>query len=172
MKTLILFSSKYGGTEKCAHLLSEKLNGDVNVINLKENKNITLSDYDKIIVGSSIYVGNVQADIKDFCSNNSDSLIAKPFGLFLSCMADSKEEIKSYAQKSFSNELINHATIVDSLGGVFNFEKMNFFERQIIKMILKSKNKNGELDIKIDGKANVSTILNKKVLKFANAMNS
>ena len=38
MKTLILFASKYGGSEKCANLLSEKLNGDVTVVNLKENK--------------------------------------------------------------------------------------------------------------------------------------
>lgn len=172
MKTLILFASKYGGAEKCANLISEKLNGDVNIINLKENKNIQISDYDKIIVGCSVYVGNVQAEIKDFCALNSALLITKPFGLFLSCMADSKEEIKSYTQNAFSNELINHATIVDSLGGVFNFKKMNFFEKQIIKMILKSKHKKGELNNKIDGKTDISTISNEKLLKFVNAMNT
>lgn len=172
MKTLILFSSKYGGAEECAKLLSEKLNGDFNIINLKENKNIEISDYDKIIVGCSIYAGNVQAEVKEFCALNSASLITKPFGLFLSCMTDNKEEIKPYIQKSFSDELINHATIVDSLGGVFNFQKMNFFEKQIIKMILKSKHKKGEINVKTDGKTNISTISNEKILKFANAMNA
>ena len=171
MKTLILFASKYGATEKCANLLSEKLNCDVTVMNLKENKNINLSDYDKIIVGSSIYAGNVQAEIKNFCTTNSNSLMSKPFGLFLSCMADSKEEIESYIQKSFSKELINHATIIDSLGCIFDFHKMNFFERQLIKMIFKSKNKKGESDIKMDGKTNFSTISNEKILKFANKLN-
>lgn len=172
MKTLILFASKYGGAEKCANLLSEKLNDDFNIVNLKQTKNIQISDYDKIIVGCSIYAGNVDAEVKDFCSLNSDSLITRPFGLFLSCMTDNKEEIKSYTQKSFSNELINHATIIDSLGGVFNFQKMNFFEKQIIKLILNSKYKKGELPIKTDGKTNVSTISNEKILKFANAMNA
>jgi len=171
MKTLILFASKYGAAEKCADLLSEKLNGDVNIINLKENKNVNLSDYDKLIVGCSIYAGNVQAEIKNFCNTNSVSLMAKPFGLFISCMTDKKDEIKSYTEKSFSNELINHATIIDSLGAVFNFKKMNFFERQIIKMILNSKNKTDELNIKVDGKTNISTISDEKILRFASVMN-
>ena len=172
MKTLILFTSKYGSAEKCANLLGEKLNGDVNIINLKQTKDVTLSDYDKVIVGCSIYAGNVQAEIKDFCTNNLDSLLGKPFGLFMSCMTDKNEEIRSYAEKSFSNELINHATVIDSLGAVFNFKKMNFFERQVIKMILNSKNKTGEFNIKVDGKTNISTISNEKILKFASVMNN
>lgn len=171
MKFLILFASKYGASEKCANLLSEKLNGHVTVINLKENKNINLSDYDKIIVGASVYAGNVQAEIKNFCSTNSSLLLSKPFALFLSCMSDDKEEINSYIQKSFSNELINHATAIDSLGYEFNFSKMNFFERQIIKMVVKSKSKKGESDIKVDGKTNFSAISNEKTLVFANKLN-
>lgn len=171
MKFLILFASKYGASEKCANLLSEKLNGHVTVINLKENKNINLSDYDKIIVGASVYAGNVQAEIKNFCATNSNLLLSKPFALFLSCMSDGKEEINSYIQKSFSNELINHATAIDSLGYEFNFSKMNFFERQIIKMVVKSKNKKGESVIKLDGKTNFSAISNEKILVFANKLN-
>lgn len=171
MKILILFASKYGASEKCANLLSEKLNGDVTIINLKENKNINLSDYDKIIVGASVYAGNVQAEVKNFCATNSNLLLSKPFGLFLSCMSDGKEEIKSYLQKSFSDDLINHASVTDSLGYGFNFSKMNFFERQLIKMIVNSKNKKGESDIKVDGKTNFSAISNEKILEFANKLN-
>ena len=171
MKTLILFASKYGATEKCANLLSEKLNGDVTVVNLKENKNINLSDYDKIIVGASVYAGSIQANVKDFCAGNSNLLLSKPFALFLSCVSDGKEEIKSYIQRSFSNELINHATAIDSLGYELNFSKMNFFERQLIKMLTNSKNKKGKSDIKLDGKTNFSAISNEKILKFANKLN-
>ena len=171
MKILIAFASKYGGTERCANLLSEKLKGDIDVINLKENKNIQLSGYDKIIIGTSIYAGNVQTEVKNFCTNNLDLLMSKPFGLFLSCLSDTESEIRSYVEKSFPSELINHATIIDSLGSIFNFSKMNFFERQIIKLIGKSKNKTGELSINLDGKTNVSTISNDKILKFADSIN-
>jgi menaquinone-dependent protoporphyrinogen oxidase len=172
MKFLILFASKYGAAEKCANLLSEKLNGNVTIINLKENKNINLSDYDKIIVGASIYAGSIQAEVKDFCAANSNLLLSKPFALFLSCMSDGEEEIKSYVERSFSNELINHSTVIDSLGYGFNFSKMNFFEKLIIKMVVKSKNKKGESDIKLDGKTNFSAISNKKISEFANKLNS
>lgn len=172
MKVLILFASKYGASEKCAKLLSEKINGDVKIINLKENKNIDLSDYDKIIVGASVYAGSIQTIVKNFCAANTDLLLSKPFALFLSSMSDDKEEIKSYIQKSFSNELINHATTIDSLGYGFNFKKMNFFERQIIKMVVKSKNKKGESDIKLDYKTNFSAISNEKIAEFANKLNA
>jgi menaquinone-dependent protoporphyrinogen oxidase len=172
MKVLILFTSKYGAAEKCANLLSEKLNGHVTIINLKETKNITLSDYDKIIVGASVYAGSIQAEVKDFCAANSNLLLSKPFAFFLSCMSDGKEEIKSYMKRSFSNELINHAIVIDSLGYGFNFGKMNFFERQIIKVVVKSKNKKGESDIKLDGKTNFLTISNEKIEEFANKLNA
>jgi menaquinone-dependent protoporphyrinogen oxidase len=172
MKSLIVFASKYGASEKCANLLSEKLNGDVTIINLRENKNINLSDYDKIIVGASVYAGSIQAEVKDFCAANSNLLLSKPFALFLSCMSDGKEEIKSYVERSFSNELINHATVIDSLGYGFNFNKMNFFEKLIIKMVVKSKNKKGESDIKLDGKINFLSISNEKIAEFANKLNS
>lgn len=172
MKFLILFASKYGATEKCANLLSEKLNGDVTITNLKENKNITLSDYDKIIIGASVYAGSIQAEVKNFCAANSNLLLSKPFALFLSCMSDGKEEIKSYVERFFSNELINHAIVIDSLGYGFNFGKMNFFEKLIIKMVVKSKNKKGESNIKLDGKTNFSAISNEKIALFANKLNS
>lgn len=172
MKFLILFASKYGAAEKCANLLSEKLNGDVTMINLKEKNNINLSDYDKIIVGASVYAGTIQAELKDFCTANSNLLLSKPFALFLSCMSDGKEELKSYVEKSFSNELIDHAAVIDSLGYGFNFSKMNFFEKLIIKMVVKSKNKKGQSDIKLDGKTNFSAISNEKIAEFANTLNS
>lgn len=171
MKILILFASKYGGTEKCANLLAEKLQGDVKIMNLKENKNILLSDYNKIVVGTSIYAGNIQTEVKNFCTNNLNLLMSKPFSLFLSCLTDTKPEIQSYIEKSLPQELITHATVIDSLGSVFDFSKMNFFEIQIIKMIGKSKNKTGELSIKLDGKTNVSTISNTRILRFADLVN-
>lgn len=171
MKTLILFASKYGAAEKCANLLAEKLNGDVEIINLKENKSISLSNYDRIIVGTSIYAGNVQTEVKNFCADNVNLLTIKPFSLFLSCMTDKKSEIHSFVEKAFPKELIDHADVIDSLGAIFNFDKMNFFEKLIIKMIGKSQNKSGKLDIKLDGKTNVSTISDEKISKFANIIN-
>ncbi len=54
MKTLIVFGTKHGCTERCAKTLSEKFDGEVDLINLKEGKNIDISQYDKVIIGDSI----------------------------------------------------------------------------------------------------------------------
>jgi len=51
MKTLVLFASRYGCTEKCANMLAEKINGDVEVKDLVKNKKIGLDGYDLVIRG-------------------------------------------------------------------------------------------------------------------------
>ena len=56
MKTLILYATKYGATEACARLLAQNLEGEVQIINIKQAKDIDLRKYDRVILGSSIYV--------------------------------------------------------------------------------------------------------------------
>lgn len=55
MKTLILYATKYGATEACARLLAQNLEGEVQIINIKQ-ADIDLRKYDRVILGSSIYV--------------------------------------------------------------------------------------------------------------------
>ena len=62
MKTLIVFSSKYGMVERCAKIIAEKLGGAV-LENLRNNSDIKLSDYDTIIIGGSIYSGKIRDEI-------------------------------------------------------------------------------------------------------------
>ncbi|SHI45293.1 Flavodoxin domain-containing protein [Desulfosporosinus lacus DSM 15449] len=64
MRTLIIFSSSHGTTEKAAQLLKKQLNGEVELINLKKLSNPPLSDYDSVILGSSIYAGSVKSKVK------------------------------------------------------------------------------------------------------------
>ena len=62
MNTLIVYSSKYGCTEKCAKLIKQELNDPADLINLKNIniKDINLSKYDKVIIGGPIYIGKIQ----------------------------------------------------------------------------------------------------------------
>ena len=77
MKTLIVYATKYGSTEKCAKLLSGKLSSEVKLCNLKLEKNIDLSKYDKVIIGTSVYMGRVRKEINEFFISNSNELITK-----------------------------------------------------------------------------------------------
>lgn len=135
MKTLIVYRSKYGAARKCCEALKEKLQGDIEVYDLKNKNNFVLGDYDRVIVGGSIYAGQIQKEVKEFCTKNLEELKNKNLGLFICCMSDDKkaeEQIKA----SFP-ELIEFAKVKDNFGGEFKLSSMNFFERFIIKKMAK-----------------------------------
>ena len=134
MKTAIIYRSHHGTTEKVASMLREAIGKeDTSIFNLKTAGKIDLGSYDKVIIGGSIHAGNVQKSVKVFCNSNMETLLAKPLGLFLSCMEEEK------AQEQFDNafpELLrSHARSCKLTGGEFNFDRMNFLERAIIKKI-------------------------------------
>lgn len=60
MNTLIVYATKYGCAEKCAMELSKEFDGNVEVINLKENKRIDLVEYENVIIGGSVYIRKIQ----------------------------------------------------------------------------------------------------------------
>ena len=75
MNTLIVYSSKYGCTEKCAKLIKEKLNEEVDLVNLKNVKDIDIYKYNKVIIGGSIYIGKIQKSVTEFCTKYIDQLV-------------------------------------------------------------------------------------------------
>lgn len=141
MKTAIFYMSKHGCVEKAAFLLKEYLKDEkIDVYNLKKDKNIGLGNYNKIILGGSIHAGMIQKKIKTFYTKNLDVLLNKELGLFLCCMKEGKEAQKHF-DFVFPESLRSHAKTIGLFGGEFIFEKMNFFEKFIIKKIAKT-NKN------------------------------
>lgn len=157
MNTLVVYASKYGFTEKCVELLSKELIGEVDIINLKEVSDIDISKYKKIIIGGSIYIGKIRKEVTEFCSKNLDELKEKRIGLFI-CGMQEGDLINSEFEKNFNVELIKIAQAKECLGGEFNFDKMNFLEKFIIKKISKVT-------------SNKSNILHGNILRLAQAMN-
>ena len=136
MKNVIIYSSKHGFTEKCAEMLKEGLRDGSDLINLKENPKIDLNNYQVIILGSSVYAGNIQKDMKEFINNNLKVLLEKNTGLF-TCNMHKREEAEEQLKKVFPLELIERSFVVTFFGGGFDFSKMNFIEKQIVKKIVK-----------------------------------
>jgi menaquinone-dependent protoporphyrinogen oxidase len=77
MTTLIVYASKHGCTEKCAHKLQERITGEVEMLNLKKPVTFSPEKYDMIIIGGSIHAGKIQKRIKKFCLNHLDVLKKK-----------------------------------------------------------------------------------------------
>ncbi|MGI6711498.1 MAG: flavodoxin domain-containing protein [Bacillota bacterium] len=64
-------------------MLREKLNGNVDLYNLKEKKQPILANYDQIIIGGSIYIGKIQKEVSRFCTDHMAQLKGKRLGLYV-----------------------------------------------------------------------------------------
>lgn len=136
MKTLIVYTTKHGSTEKCVDKLKNRITEQVDVLNLKKSAKIDPNNYEIIIIGGSIHAGQIQKRVKRFCLNHLNLLTDKKIGLFICCMEDGETAANQF-KEAFPEELIKHASATGIFGGEFNFDKMNFIERLIVKKIAK-----------------------------------
>ena len=135
MKTAIVYVSKHGTTEKTAQKIQQGL-GEANtkLVNLKNSSLIDLSQFDQVIVGGSIHAGMIQNRIKDFCNKNTVTLLEKRLGLFISCFYEG-ETAQTQLEKAYPEILKKHAISCKVMGGEMLLEKMNFFEKLIVKKV-------------------------------------
>ncbi|MCM3764376.1 flavodoxin domain-containing protein [Neobacillus niacini] len=135
MKTLIVYCSSHGTTEKAAGIVAEHLEGEVLSIDLKRDKvDFNLNDYDTVIIGGSIHAGSIQRRIKQFIAKHHDELLEKDLGLFLCCMREGELAVEQFNQ-AFPQDLRKNSAALGLFGGEFLVSKMNFFERQVVKKV-------------------------------------
>lgn len=134
MKTLIAYCTTHGCTEKTAKELQLHLGNETIICNLKKEQAPALEDFERIIIGGSIHAGNVQKTIKLFCAKNLEALKQKELGLFICCMEEG-EVAQNQLMNAFPTELHEIAKASAFFGGEFNFSKMNFFEKFVVRKI-------------------------------------
>src|SRR6056297_2431147 len=132
MHTLIVYNSKYGAAEKCVKLMRKELTGEVTEVNVRDEKAPDPDHFDRVLIGSNIHAGSINKKIRSYCMRSTDSLIQRPVGLFVCCLAP-EESAQDYFGKNFPQVLVEHAKTTGVLGGALYFEKMNFFERFLLK---------------------------------------
>ena len=145
MKTLITYSTSHGCTERTAAELKKLLGGEVQLENLKSNSSLNLDEYDRVIIGGSIHAGQIQKRVKDFCAKNLDELKTKELGLFICCMEEG-ENAQKQLSNAFPEELHDVAKSTAVFGGEFDFGKMNFLERLVVKKVAKVKESTSRVD--------------------------
>ena len=150
MNKVIVYASKYGTTQECATKLSELME-DVNLLDVEKNK-VDLSLYETVILGSSIYAGQIRPKMREFIEENLTELSEKNLGIFV-CGAN-EEEIDNAVENNFG-ELASKAKSIGHFGYKYDFDKMKFFEKLIIKKIAKVK-------------ASEKNIYQEKIKKFSN----
>ena len=136
MKTIITYCTNHGCTEKVAGQIADFLGPETTLHNLKSKNQPNLREYDRIIIGGSIHAGQIQKKVKEYYTRNMDLLLEKELGIFICCMEEG-EKAKEEMQAVFPQKLLTHAKATACLGGEFNFDKMNFLEKMIVKKVAK-----------------------------------
>lgn len=143
MRSLIIYDSKKGTTEDCAKTLAQALKGDI--LSLKNNVKIDWDNYDLIIMGTPIYMGQPMKTLKKFCNTNSDLLKTKNIAFFI-CGGGNATEMTESFKKTMPTELINKAKIISHFGGELRVDRAHFLLKVMMKKMLEDKNITHEIN--------------------------
>ncbi|MGX6979798.1 flavodoxin domain-containing protein [Vagococcus elongatus] len=135
MKSLIIYSSKYGFTEECVTYLADNFKHDVTVVNINTTSKIDYDEFNWVIIGSPVYVGKTNKKIKVFLEENTDKLATKNLALFVCCMIPGDAE--KYIQDGFPKKIYDSAKYRTNFGGKLQPDKLNFFERKLTEIVSK-----------------------------------
>lgn len=130
MKTLILYATKYGATKEIAGRIAARIPGST-VCDLKSSSIPSVSQFDCIILGSSLYVGKIRKEAKVFITRNTEALSEKKIGLFLSGLEP--EHTKEFFANNFPEILFQNAKATAFLGGIYNPQKGSAFDKFLLK---------------------------------------
>jgi menaquinone-dependent protoporphyrinogen oxidase len=136
MSTLVAYSTRHGATRNYAENLAKRLPGEVTLIDLRKEPNPGLSGFETVVIGSAIYAGQVQKEVKEFCERNIVTLKEKRLGLFICCWHEG-EEARKQLQTAYPAEILSVAAAKEAFGGDMNLTHMNLFERLAVKVIVK-----------------------------------
>jgi len=142
MKGLILFASKTGNVEKFVNTLEDKLEGDFEIINIKDTNpnDIKVKNYDKVVIGTYMRRQKSDPDISDFIIRNRDALLETNVYIFVSALETEggydREVMLSFPEK------IRDAFEIYNVGAIFDYENLRYIERVMIKNIASRLGKN------------------------------
>jgi len=144
-KALIVYGTRYGATESTSEEIAKVLKGEgleVKVVNAKKEKVNDISPYDLIIIGSGMQMGKWTAEPEKFLDQFQKELANKKVAVFVSSGAQAfieyekkTEEIENNRKKYLEEKAVKYNLQPISmviLGGVWDFNKMNFLLRKTL----------------------------------------
>ncbi len=150
MKSLIVYATRYGATkgtaEEIARILREE-DFDVKLVNAKEEKVKDIIEYDLVIVGSGMSMGNWSSEAEDFVKKFQKDFENKELALFISSLKpieekQGKTDLVARIRKIGLEDKIakyNLKPVATGIfGGVLDYNKMNFLIRKGMEVGYKS----------------------------------
>ena len=134
MRTIIVYTTKYGCVEKAVNILKSKMTGDISIVNIAKEKAPSLDSFDNIILGGSIYVGKIQKALTKYIDANLPALLGKRVGLFI-CAAQPEPVSTKELEDNFPVELFNRAVVKEVFGHEYRLDKVGFINKIILRKV-------------------------------------
>jgi len=100
---------------------------------LEDNSKPSLEKYNIIVLGGPIYAGKLLASVQKYISENAPLLLTKPLAIFTCGMNAPDYDLQ--LANAFPENLKKHSFFKGTLGGEYDFDKLNWFERFLVKSI-------------------------------------
>ena len=143
MKILLLHSSTDGHTIRIMHHIADHLAGRATceTVDLNPQPDVTIKDYDRVIVGASIRYGKFNEKMYEFvCRHKEDleAVNAAYFGVNLAAKKPGKDDPETSPYfKKFMKTSPWHPRDKALFAGVLNYSLYSFFDRNMIRFIMK-----------------------------------
>lgn len=143
-KTLIIYSSVDGQTKKIATVISDKAKEkglQVTLVSLTDVGTVSLIDFDNIVLGAAIRYGKHNKKVHQFVKANKFLLESKANAFFSVNVTARKEgkdipETNTYINKFIQTTAWQPQNLAVFAGRI-HYKKYNFFDRNMIKFIMK-----------------------------------
>ncbi len=146
MNTLIIYATKNGSVKEVAELIKKRTVGNVKIVNVHEEKIEDISKYDNILIGSSIYFGQIDRKIKNFIFLHRPEILQRKFGIFILAGEPKQDVLERQIKDAIPNDLYTKAEIVSVIGSEIKLKKFSWIVRLILKYVRKVKNSYKDID--------------------------
>lgn len=133
MKTIIIYRSKTGFTEKYAKWLAESLS--CKAVSYDEKDHLDLAAYNTIIYGGSLHAGSIRG-VKWFKREASKQTASNKIVLAVGAMPSKSPAVRDAIDQNFTAEEQKQIKVFYLQGGL-NYEKLGFVDKQMMKMFAK-----------------------------------
>lgn len=142
-RVLLLHSSREGQTIKILDYIATKLGSDVQceLVDLHQPLTVSLSDYDRVVIGASIRYGHLNKKLYQFITRHQVALEQAKAAFFIVNLTARKEG-KDTPETSvyFKKFLLKSSwipTLQDTFAGALFYPRYNFFDRFMIQLIMR-----------------------------------
>ncbi|VFP87936.1 menaquinone-dependent protoporphyrinogen IX dehydrogenase [Candidatus Erwinia haradaeae] len=142
MKTLILFSSRYGQTRKISYYIAGILQKKVEccIKNIESAGDINCLQYDRILIGASVYYGHFHPPFEQFIKKNANILNQVISGFFSVNLVARKPEKRTPETNPYTRKFLLQSLWKPNCCAVFSgalrYPDYSLLNRFMIKLIM------------------------------------